>query len=104
MEALECPGCRKRDEEIAALKAEVEALTMRVDELTRRLPAPPRVQQRYPQAPAKKATGKKAGGQEGHAPHLKRLMPPERVNKTIVFVPERCRQCQRPLPQEAGQQ
>ncbi len=102
MDVPECAGCRRRDEEIAALKAEVAELTRKLDELMRRLPPPPRPQERYPQAPAKKATGKKAGGQPGHPPHLKELAPPERVNDTIVFVPERCRKCQAALPQQAS--
>jgi len=103
MDVPDCPGCRRRDEDIAVLKAEVAALTKKIDELTRRLPPlPRRAQERYPQAPAKKATGKKAGGQEGHPPHLKQMLPPERVKEFVVFAPEHCRQCQRPLPQEAS--
>src|SRR5262245_36115719 len=103
MDIPECAGCRQRDEEIAALKLEVAALTMRIDELTRRLPpVPPRPEQRYPKAPAKKATGKQAGGQPGHPPHLKELAPPERVQETFIFKPERCAKCQAPLPSEPG--
>jgi transposase len=103
MEVPDCPGCRRRDEEIAALKADVAELTRKIDELTRRLPpVPARPQERYPQAPAKKATGKKAGGQPGHPPHLKQLAPPERVAQTFVFVPERCAKCQTALPPEAN--
>src|ERR1700730_6274120 len=98
MDASECPGCRRRDEEIAALKAEVAELTRKLDDMTRRLPPSPRPQERYPQAPAKKPTQKKAGGQPGHPPHLKELAPPERVRQTFVFVPKRCGKCQTPLP------
>ncbi len=100
MDASECPGCRRRDEEVAALKAEIAELIRKLDEVTRCLPPSPRPQERYPQAPAKKATGKKAGGQPGHRPHLKQLAPPERVNKTIVFVPEHCQRCQQSLPEQ----
>lgn len=94
--------CRRRDEEIAALKAEVAELTRKLDELTRRLPPPPRPSQPFPKAPPKKATGKKAGGQPGHPPQLKQFAPPERLADTFVFVPEQCRRCQTPLPPEAG--
>src|ERR1700731_649423 len=100
MDAPECPGCRRRDEEIAALKAEVAELTRKLDDLLRRLPPPPRPQERDPRAPAKKATGKKTGGQPGHPPHLKQLAPPERVGRTLVFVPEHCCNCQTPLPEQ----
>jgi transposase len=101
MDTPECPGCRRRDEEVAALKAEIAELTRKLDELTRRLPPAPRPEERYPKPAPKKPTGKKAGGQPGHPPHLKQLAPPERVNKTIVFVPEQCQHCQQPLPQQA---
>jgi transposase len=100
MDVPECPGCQRRDDEIAALKAEVAALTRKIDELLRRSPPPaPRPQERYPQAPAKKATGKKPGGQSGHPPHLKQLAPPGRVQQTFVFVPECCAKCHASLPQ-----
>lgn len=53
-----CPGYRVRDEQIAALQAEVAALNQKFDELNRRSP-PPRPEERYPKAPAKKPTKKK---------------------------------------------
>lgn len=58
-----------------------------------------------PDAPppvTKKKTGQKPGGQAGHPPHLKQLLPPERVTDTVPYVPEQCVHCQTPLPQEAG--
>ncbi len=47
--------------------------------------------------PAKEPTGKKPGGQPGHEPHQRRLVPPEKVDHTVVLKPERCGRCQRPL-------
>ena len=58
-----------------------------------------------PGAPApvqKKKSKRRAGGQPGHPPHLRRLLPPERVHKTVTFVPKRCEHCQTPLAKEAG--
>lgn len=57
-----------------------------------------------PQAPkpvVKTKSGRKPGGQPGHPPHLKELLPPERVTKTIAYVPSHCEQCHKPLSHEA---
>jgi transposase len=45
-----------------------------------------------PPAPPKR-TGRKRGGQPGHDKHFRELVPPERVNRTIVVKPEVCRRC-----------
>jgi transposase len=45
-----------------------------------------------PPAPPKR-TGRKRGGQPGHAKHSRHRVPPERVNRTIVVKPEVCRRC-----------
>ena len=55
-----------------------------------------------PKGPAKQPTGKKPGGQPGHPPHLKTLVPPERVNEVVPFIPAVCAHCQTALPQEPG--
>jgi len=49
-----------------------------------------------PPAPPKR-TGRKRGGQPGHEKHSRELVPPERVNRTIVVKPEACRRCGDPL-------
>jgi transposase len=100
----ECPGCRERDARIAALEARVLELEGQVRDLLDKLkpPAPPRPAPGLPPAPAKKVTGRKAGGQPGHPPYLKDRLPPERVNHVVQFVPERCHKCAARLPQEPG--
>jgi Family of unknown function (DUF6444) len=58
-----------------------------------------------PGAPApvqKKKSKRSPGGQPGHPPHLKQLLPPERVNKIVPFVPKCCEHCDAALPKEAG--
>jgi transposase len=45
----------------------------------------------------KPKTGRRPGGQPGHPPHLKQLLPPERVQRIVRFVPKRCQQCNAPL-------
>lgn len=41
------------------------------------------------------------GGQPGPSPQLKQLLPPERGQETLTFVPAFCQQCQAPLPSQA---
>jgi transposase len=115
MDAPSCHGCRDRDARIAELQARVTQLEAQLQEqarllvdLTRKLqdkdlptatarPHPP------PAAPPpKKATGRTPGGQPGHPPHLKRLLPPERVSATVPLVPAQCQRCHTPLPAERG--
>jgi transposase len=108
----ECQGCRQRDQEISLLRAQVVALEAQivvlraeVASLGKKLddrPPPPRGPSAFPPAPAKKATGKKPGAQPGHPPHLKKLLPPERVAETIPFVPKTCQHCHARLPKDAA--
>src|SRR6476646_9623790 len=97
----QCPGCRERDARIAALEARVAELEGRLNDLIK-APAPPRSPAAFPKGPAKKRSGKKRGGQPGHPPHLKVLLPSERVKETVPYVPKECEHCHGPLPQEAG--
>src|SRR5262249_61925899 len=101
MEQPGCPGCRERDARIAALEARVAALEARLNDLLEPR-TPPRPAAALPKGPAKKPTGKRPGGQPGHPPHLKTLLPPERVKHTVPYVPTHCAHCQTPLPREAG--
>jgi transposase len=98
----QCPGCRERDARIAALEARVAQLEGRLNDLTKP-PLPPRPGAALPQGPTKKPTGKKPGGQAGHPPHLKMLLPPERIQETVTYVPKKCAHCHQPLPKEAGE-
>ena len=115
MDAPSCQGCRDRDARIAELEARVAALEGQLREqarlladLTRKLQdkdlptADARPQAPAERPPAKKATGRKPGGQPGHPPHLKQLLPPERVTATRPLVPTRCERCHTPLPVERG--
>jgi transposase len=110
MATVSCPGCLRRDERIAALERRVAELEALVRDLTARLGAnasnsstPPSANP--PQAPkpvAKTPTGNKPGAQPGHAAHLKRRLPPQRLSRTVRFVPDRCGRCQERLPADPG--
>ncbi len=111
MEALRCPGCELRDAELARLRqqlaevtAELTALRVRLDALTKQLPKRPPEPPPAPTgaAPAVAPPKRRPGGQPGHPPHLKQLLPPERVQRVVPLVPTTCRHCQRPLPDQAG--
>jgi len=101
MEQLQCPGCRERDARIAELEARVSELEGLFHDLTKR-PTPPRPSEPMPKAPGKTPSGKKRGGQPGHPPHLKTLLPAERVQHTRKLIPHECEHCQHTLPKEAG--
>jgi transposase len=115
MDAPLCQGCRERDARIAELEARLAKLEATVQEQARLIvdlakklqdrdlpksgtPKPPDPST----PPAKKPSQRKQGGQPGHPPHLKQMLPAERVSKTIAIVPERCEHCQKALPAEPG--
>jgi transposase len=116
MEAPQCTACRERDARIAELEARLAELQAKVQEqaglildLARKLQdrdlpksGPPAQQPQTATTPAKKAGRRKPGGQPGHPPHLKQLLPPERVSQTVPIVPEQCAHCQQALPAERG--
>lgn len=109
MENPVCPGCRARDARIAALEKRVAELETLVRDLLERLKQnssnsslPPSANPLDAAKPVvKKKTGRKPGGQPGHPPHLKQLLPAERVTTTSHYLPTHCEHCQTPLPQQA---
>lgn len=113
MEEPSCPGCRERDrviailqEQVAALQEQVRQLQARISDLEARLgqnsrnsSLPPSANPPgAPKAVVKTPTGRKPGGQPGHAGHQRRRLPPEQIQQTVVYVPATCAHCQAPLP------
>jgi transposase len=90
--------------QVAEWNATIRDLAGQVKDLTARLDgkAPQRPKPDLPPAPDKKPSGRKPGAQPGHPPHLKQLLPPERVNKTVRYLPKICGSCQAALPEAAG--
>jgi transposase len=106
MEAAVCPGCQARDARIAELEGRVAALEVTVRDLTARLGTnasnsslPPSANPlTAPKPVVKKKSPRPRGGQPGHPPHLRQLLPPERVHDIKTFVPSHCEHCHAALP------
>jgi transposase len=120
-DASRCPGCQRRDRLIAELRQAVAKLQTqldqqtahtqelqkhadgvqdRLDDLSKQQPPRPR-DDTEPKPPPKPRSGRKPGGQPGHPPHPKVLLPSERVRETHTYVPETCKHCSAALPAEA---
>src|SRR6266536_5670914 len=103
MDESRCPGCRQRDEEIAELKRRLAAVEARLNTNAGNSSTPPSANPLGAKPPVvKKKSKRKRGGQPGHPPHLKQLLPPERVTRIEAIVPTVCDGCQAPLPRVAG--
>jgi transposase len=98
-----CPGCEELKRRVAELEALVRDLQARLGANASNSSLPPSANP--PQAPKpvrKKKTGRRPGGQPGHPPRLRHLLPPGRVSRAHDFRPRRCRACDAPLPADPG--
>jgi transposase len=110
MDILSCPGCQQREDTIADLRQRLAALEARVRELeaqrgrnaTNSSLPPSANPPGAPKPRPRKASGRRSGGQPGHPAHLRRRLPPERVQHRQDFVPTHCRHCQEPLSPAAA--
>jgi transposase len=108
MEVPVCPGCLARDARIAELERRVAELEALVRDLMARLgtnasnsSVPPSANPLgAPKPVVKKKSKRRRGGQPGHPPHLRQLLPPERVQAVQTFVPRHCEHCRTALPAE----
>ena len=84
---------KRLQEENAQLKARVEKLEQLLGMNSRNSSKPPSSDP--PNAPKKSAPKrrKKRGARKGHEPHLKNMLPPEKVNHRHVIEPETCPDC-----------
>ena len=103
MDVPECLGCRKLAAEVQQLREEVRRLTALLQRNSSNSSVPPSANPPGAAVPVKKPkSGRRPGGQPGHPPHLKQLLPPERVTRVVRFLPERCEKCDAALPAQAG--
>src|ERR1051325_508828 len=103
MDESACPGCRRRDEEIAELKRRLAAGEAKLNTNSGNSSTPPSANPLGAKPPVvKKKSNRKRGGQPGHPPYLKQLLPPERVTRTEPILPATCQGCGAGLPSKAG--
>src|SRR5947209_5158709 len=103
MEPTGCPGCRARDARIAELERRIADLEARLGANSTNSSVPPSANPLgAPKPVPKKKSKRKPGGQPGHPPRLKQLLPPDRVDRVVAFVPKECEHCDAALPAEAG--
>jgi len=110
MAAISCPHCAELQGRVAELEEIVRRQQATINELTAQLgqnssnsSIPPSANPLHaPKPVVKKKSKRKSGGQPGHPPRLKRLLPAERVKEVIAFVPEQCQHCHAALPAQPG--
>jgi transposase len=83
---------------IAKLEAEVRELTVRLNQTSQNSSKPPSSDGPHvKRKPPKPASGRKPGGQPGHPPHQRALVPIDDVDTVITCKPDQCRRCGEPL-------
>lgn len=84
--------------EVAQLKATVEELAQRLGRNSRNSSQPPSTDPPQPPTrPRREPSGRRAGGQPGHAGQARAMLPVAAVDVVIPVKPVLCRHCQRPL-------
>jgi transposase len=82
------------EQRIAKLEADVRELTARLNQNSQNSSKPPSSDGPHvKRKPPKPASGRKPGGQPGHPPHQRALMPVEDVEEVSTGKPEQCRRC-----------
>ncbi len=107
METVACPGCRERDQRIAALEKRVAELEDQLRQFLGRNASnssiPPSANPPgAPRPTAKPKSGRKPGGQKGHPPQPRPRLPEDRVDTVKHLRPTACGHCHAPLPAAAG--
>jgi transposase len=99
----DCPDCQALLRLVAQLQARVRDLETRLGTNSSNSGTPPSANPLgAPKPVVKKKSRRRPGGQPGHPPRLKQLLPPDRVQHTFQFVPRQCRRCQARLPAQPG--
>lgn len=105
--ALLLSAVAERDARIAERDAEIRRLKARVAELERKLGENSTNSSKPPSSdppgtrPEKPATGRQRGGQPGHKPNTRVMLPPEKVTRQTVLQPGSCGSCNGPRLRKA---
>lgn len=98
-----CPGCQALERRVQELEAQVRDLLAKLNRNASNSSTPPSANPLGAAKPVVKAkSDRKRGGQPDHPPHLKQLLPAERVHAWRHFIPNECANCHAPLPEQAG--
>jgi transposase len=82
------------EQRIVKLEGEVWELTARLNQNSQNSSKPPSSDGPHvKRKPPKPSSGRKAGGQSGHPPHQRTLVPIEKVETVISCKPTQCRRC-----------
>jgi transposase len=99
MDEIACPGCLAHLARIAELERRIAQLEARLGTNSSNSSLPPSANPLdAPKPVTKKKSKRRRGGQPGHPPHLKRLLPPDRVDQVVTFRPTHCDRCHTTLP------
>ncbi len=93
-----CPGCAALAERVAVLERQVAELLARLNQNSRNSNRPPSTDP--PNAPPRRRrppSGLRPGGQPGHEPNSRPLLPPEQCSAVLDHRPVACRDCGGPL-------
>jgi transposase len=103
MVEIVCPQCEELKRRVAELEAIVRELQAKLGQNATNSSVPPSANPLgAPKPVRKKKSKRRPGGQPGHPPRLKQLLPAERVNNVQVFVPVTCASCHADLPAAAN--
>jgi transposase len=99
MEEVTCPGCLAYQTRIAELERRIAQFEARLGTNSTNSSLPPSANPLgAPKPVSKKKSKHRRGAQPGHPPHLKQLLPPDRVNEVVIFRPTQCDHCHADLP------
>ena len=99
MDEVACPGCLTHQARIAELERRIAQLEARLGTNSSNSSLPPSANPLdAPKPVTKKKSKRRRGGQPGHPPHLKRLLPPDRVDEVVTSRPTHCDRCHAELP------
>lgn len=94
-----CPRCAELEAQVQALRQQVQELRARLDELDKGSPhsgnssKPPSSDPPHLRFRRKKRKSGKGGGRTGHQGHHRKLLPQQRVDQVVDYLPQCCRCC-----------